>query len=830
MAELPRRARVVVIGAGIVGNALVHHLAELGWGDIVQVDQGPFPNPGGSTGHASSMIRWLEPHPRMAAVTAESAMLYDELGALQRSGGLEVARTPELFAEFRRRDALARVRGVRAELLTSAQVGELAPFVDTSIVLGGFYLPDTGVLDAVGAGAQLRSRATSTGALVTFPNTEVTGIDAADGHVTAVRTTRGDVATDCIALCCGVWSPRLARMAGTSIPMVPGVLQQVSIGPIAAFAELEGEIRFPIVRDQDSKLFFRQHGADMEVGSYDHPAMLVEPDDIPSIEEAVLSPTELPFTQEHFDRALERAYELMPDIFGDERAGIRYAINGLISLDADNLPIIGELPGVRGLWSANRVDVKVAPAIARITAEWMTHGRRDVYGHPFDIERFAGHERTARHVRARSIEKFERQYEIVHPAEEWLSDRPVRVSPIHARLVELGAELRDVGGWEVPYWFRANETLVGEYGERVMPRPSEWDARWWSPIVNAEHLAMRERVGLADVSAHAAWEIAGSGACAALQGLVVEDADLPTGSAIDAWLLDPTGAVVTGLTVLRLAPDRYRLFGLPDREARDRTWLHEHLPADGSVALVDVSTGWAAFRVLGGRAAELVEGALGASAAVSTRVVATSLGAAPALAFARGRREDGDRSWEVHVPADHALHAWDALWEAAREIGAVAVGSGVVRGSVRLEAGRPALGTELGSGATLVEAGLAGQYVKDADFIGRSAYLGQRETAPARVLAALAVDGPADPPSEARFMLGGEPILGPDGAIVRDGTGRACQVSSAGSSPSVGRHVLMAYLPPDKAVAGTRLAVEYFGERYPLTVTHAAAWLLPTSL
>jgi glycine cleavage system aminomethyltransferase T len=207
---------------------------------------------------------------------------------------------------------------------------------------------------------------------------------------------------------------------------------------------------------------------------------------------------------------------------------------------------------------------------------------------------------------------------------------------------------------------------------------------------------------------------------------------------------------------------------------------------------------------------------------VSTRVVATSLGGAPALAFARGRREDGDRSWEVHVPADHALHAWDALWEAARETGAVAVGSGVVRGTVRLEAGSPALGTELGSGATLVEAGLAGQYVKDADFIGRSAYLVQRETAPARVLAALAVDDPAAPTGEARFMLGGEPILGPDGAIVRDGTGRPCQVSSAGSGPSVGRHLLMAYLPPDQTVAGTRLAVEYFGERYPVTVVPAA--------
>jgi glycine cleavage system aminomethyltransferase T len=446
-----------------------------------------------------------------------------------------------------------------------------------------------------------------------------------------------------------------------------------------------------------------------------------------------------------------------------------------------------------------------------------------VYGHPFDIERFADHERTDRHVRARCVEKFERSYEIVHPAEEWLTARGARLSPVHARLLELGASCRDVGGWEVPTWYAANEPLVAEYGERVLPRSAEWEARWWSPIVNAEHLAMRERAGIADLSAHGAWELVGPGACVALQALVVEDVDVAVGGVVETWLLDPAGAIVTALTVLRLGPGRFRLLGLPEREARDRTWLREHLPMDGSLELIDVTGGWAVLRVIGPRADDLVEAALGRSSRPVETMSATpvELGSAPAVGVTR--RSPEGRTWEFHIPADRAPAGWDALWAAGREVGAVAVGAGVYRGTARLEAGEPALGTELGSGANLVEAGLASEAIKAAEFIGRAAYLEQRARPPTRRLVTLTLDDPASATGEPRYMLGGEPIIGPDRDLVRDATGRPCQVSSAASGPTIGRHLLMAYLPPEQAVVGATLAVEYFGERYPVSVASVGA-------
>ena len=163
-----------------------------------------------------------------------------------------------------------------------------------------------------------------------------------------MRTSQGDIETEVCAICCGVWSPRIARMAGARIPLTPIVHQMISVGPIPLFADTAGEISYPIVRDVDTNMYERQHGGDMEVGSYAHRPIIVAPDDIPSIEEAVLSPTEMPFTPTTSTRSSLQALELMPDLLGDERVGIRYAINGLISMTPDGHPVLGEIPEVPG--------------------------------------------------------------------------------------------------------------------------------------------------------------------------------------------------------------------------------------------------------------------------------------------------------------------------------------------------------------------------------------------------------------------------------------------------------------------------------------------------
>ena len=339
----------MVIGAGIVGNSLACHLARLGWTDIVQLDKGPLPNPGGSTGHASNFIYPVDHSREMTALTLDSVRQYKELGVLTECGGIEVARTEERMEELRRRIASAKSWGVEpVSLVTPAEIKELVPFIDESVIVGGFYSPGVAVVDSLRAGTLMREEAQQSGALTVAANIEVTGIDTERRpRQRACARRAGDIEAETVVICCGVWSPLLARMAGASIPLTPAVHQMIDIGPVPRFADAKGAIEYPIVRDMDTNMYERQDGRGLEIGSYAHRPILHDPAEIPSIEESALSPTELPFTQDDFAEQLEHALELMPEIVGDETVGIKYAINGLLSLTPDGLPLLGETPEVK---------------------------------------------------------------------------------------------------------------------------------------------------------------------------------------------------------------------------------------------------------------------------------------------------------------------------------------------------------------------------------------------------------------------------------------------------------------------------------------------------
>ena len=232
------------------------------------------------------------------------------------------------------------------------------------MIVGGFYSEGVAVVDSLRAGTLMREEAQASGALTVVPNVEVTAIDTERGRVRRVRTTDGDVEAETVVICCGVWSPLLARMAGAAIPLTPAIHQMIDIGPVPRFAGATKGIEFPIVRDMDTNMYERQDGTGLEIGSYAHRPILHDPSEIPSNEEAALSPTEFPFTEDDFALQMEHALELMPEIVGDESVGIKYAINGLLSLTPDGLPLLGETPEVKGLWSAAAVWVKEGPGSA----------------------------------------------------------------------------------------------------------------------------------------------------------------------------------------------------------------------------------------------------------------------------------------------------------------------------------------------------------------------------------------------------------------------------------------------------------------------------------
>ncbi|HET8560704.1 MAG TPA: FAD-dependent oxidoreductase [Marmoricola sp.] len=825
MAEVPGSARVVVIGAGIVGNSLVHHLARLGWRDIVQLDKGPLPNPGGSTGHASNFIFPVDHSREITDLTLDSVRQYQEMGVFTQSGGYEIARTDARMEELRRRMSSARAWGIEAELVDAAHVKERVPFIETDEIVGAFWTPSVGVVDSLRAGTIMRERAMELHALTVVPNVEVTGIDTEQGRVTRVRTSGGDIETETVVVACGVWSPRIARMAGAHIPLTPAVHQMISVGPIPQLAEREGEISFPIVRDMDTFCYERQHGADMEVGSYAHRAILHDPDEIPSIEQSKLSPTELPFTSEDFDPQLEQAFELMPEALGAEGAEIRYAINGLLSLTPDGAPVLGESPEVGGLWSAAAVWIKEGPGVGRAVAEWMTTGSPEIDLHHSDIARFYPHQRTREHMRARTSESFIKTYGIVHPSEQWESERNKRLAPMFAQQQEAGAFFYETAGWERPHWYAANEALLGEYGDRVMPREHEWDSRWWSPIINAEHLAMRERAAIIDLTAFAIFDIVGPGAMAAVQRTVVAQADVAPGRVIYTPVLDDMGGFRADLTVMRLAHDRFRVVTGGAHGMADRKWFADHLPTDGTAALVDITSAWSTIGLWGPRARDilgkLTDDDISHEGFGFLTCREVEIGSLDVLASRISYV--GELGWELYVPMEQGARLWRLLHEAGREHGAVPAGIGVYGTTGRLEKGYRAFGAELDGERTIVEAGMQRPKVKVADFVGREAYVKQREEEPQTVLCTMTVDDHTSASGIKRYMLGGEPILTRDGGTLTDGHGHHPYVTSAGSAPSLGKHVLMAYLPPDQAVVGNQLAVSYMEELYPVTVGSADA-------
>jgi glycine cleavage system aminomethyltransferase T/glycine/D-amino acid oxidase-like deaminating enzyme len=826
MAGLPTHARCVVIGCGIVGNSVAFHLGRLGWRDIVLLDKGPLPNPGGSTGHASNFIYLVDHSKEMTALTLDSVRQYREMGVFTQSGGIEVARTRERMQELTRRMVSASSWGIDpVSLVSPAEVKRLVPYIDESIILGGFYTPGVGVVDSLRMGTLMREQGQGSGALHVSPKTEVTGIDVEQGRVHRVHTTQGDIEAETVVITCGVWSPHIARMAGAHIPLTPAVHQMIDVGPVPRFQGAKSDIEHPIVRDMDTNMYERQAGGDLEIGSYAHRPILYDPEDLPSVEQAALSPTEFPFTQADFELQMQHALELMPEIVGDESVGVKYAINGILSLTPDGMPVLGESPDVKGLWAAAAVWVKEGPGTGKALAEWMIHGESEIDLHSSDIARFHEHQKTRAHVRARAAEGFNKTYGIVHPSEQWASNRNVRLAPFHGREEELGATFFEAAGWERPQWYESNAPLLDEFGDQVTRRTAEWECRWWSPIINAEHLAMRERAGMFDLSAFTIFDIAGPGALMSVQCVALRQMDVPVGRVVYTPVLSPNGGFKSDLTIMRLGQDHFRVVTGGASGMADKKWFSDHLSSDGSAQLADLTASMTTIGLWGPRARDILSSVTSDDVSnegfkfgtCRTIEVDTLRVLASRISYV------GDLGWEIYVTIDQGLKLWDLLWDAGKPHGLAPCGIGVYGTTGRLEKGYRAHGNELETEYNVVEAGMTAPRVKEEEFIGKAAHLRHREEQPAAIMCTLTVDDHRSRSGEKRYMLGREPILTRDGKRIVDRLGRGSYVTSAGAGPSVGKHILMAYLPPEHARVGEGLVVEYMGERYPVTVAVAGA-------
>src|SRR3954465_4914791 len=781
---LPTSARVVIVGAGIVGASVAYHLTREGWTDVVIVDQGALWETGGSTSHAPGLVFQLNPSHTMTQLargTVEllSGLELDGLPCYHPIGGIEVAATEGRWAGPRRRYGRALGFGLAPSLLSPAEVRERIPVIDPDRIVGGLLVENDGVAKAVRAAEAMARAAAAEGGLRAFGGCEATGLRVEGGRVRGVETALGLVETETVVLCAGIWGPKAGRMlGGLKGPPVPVTHQYAFPAPLP---ELEGETRevvHAILRHQDHSMYFRQHADAYGIGNYRHEPRLTEPEDIraPGGE---LQPSIVPFTEEDFATAARETGALLPAL---RDVPLRRTLNGLMSFTPDGFPLLGESGSGRGLWLGEAIWVTHSGGAGRALAELMTHGDSSVDMHEADPERYDNHGLSRPYARLRGAQGYREVYDIIHPRQQSEQARGLRRTPFYEREAALGAEFFESAGWERPQWYEANAALVADDGGY---RPaSEWAGREWSPIVAAEPLAVRERVGLFDVSPFTKLEVSGRGAGAYLQRLAANDVDRPVGTVVYTAMLGPRAGIMCDLTITRIDDERFWVVTGGAVGKHDLAWMRRNLPADGSVALHDRTSGLCCVGVWGPLARKLVQSVseddLGNEAFPYMSAREFHVGYVPV----RGLRISyvGEFGWEIYAPTEFGAELWDTLWRAGEPLGAVACG-GAAYDSLRLEKGYRLWGQDIDEEHDPYEAGLGWlvRLKKDAGFIGRDAAAAIKERGGERKLCCMIADDPA------RLLVGKEALL--------DGDRPLGYVTSAGYGATVRESILYGYPP-----------------------------------
>ena len=769
--SLPSRARVVIIGGGIVGASVAYHLTRLGFTDVVLVEQGQLSS--GTTWHAAGLVGQLRATESGTRLVQYSARLYatleEETGlgtGWKQCGGVTVARTPDRMVQLLRTAAAAEAYDLECEILTPAQALERWPLLETSDLQGAIWLPRDGVANPTDVTQSLAKGARMCGAQV-FERTRVIGIDVVDGVVRGVRTDAGDIEAEIVVNCAGQWAKAVGAMAGVTVPLHSAEHFYVVTEAIDGIDRM-----LPILRDPDGYTYMKEEVGGLVVGGFEPVAKpWVSPDAIPHPFEFQL----LDEDWDHFEILMASALHRVPVL---NETGIKKFYNGPESFTPDNQFILGEAPEVRNLFVAagfNSVGIASAGGAGRALAEWIVAGEPQSDLVSVDIRRFAPFNGNNQWLRARVGEVLGLHYAIPWPNREFETARPFRRSPVFAQTAAAGANFGSRMGWERPNFFApAGQAPVIDYA---------WGKQNWIPWVDAEQRAARESVALFDQTSFGKLRIHGRDATALLQWLCTNDVDVPIGRTVYTGVLNSRGTYEADVTLTRIAEDEYLWVTSSASVVRDRVWIERHVDVGQHVSVTDVSGAFAVLGVMGPNSRELLQSRSGSDFSAEAFPFATSREVDLGFATVRATRITyvGELGWELYVPAEFAAGVFDLLVEAGRPLGLAHAGYYAIN-ALRLEKGYRAFGPELNPDVGPVEAGLlfATKLRTDIDFLGRTAVERARAEGVRRRIVSFTL---ADPEP---MMWGGELLL-------RDGVGTG-QVSSAAYATTTGACVGLAFV------------------------------------
>ena len=835
MSAFPERAKVVIVGlGGIVGASIAHHLIERGWDDIVGIDKSGIPTDIGSTAHASDFC-YATSHDFLSCwTTLYSVDFYEKMGHYARIGGIEVARVGDdaRMDEIRRKVDSGKAFGTRVRLIEPAEIKEKFPLIEESLIQGGLWDPDAGLVipRSQTVAGKLVDQGVAAGKLKAFANTSAKSLVIEDGRINGVVTTRGTIHADHVIVCAGLWGRLIAEMAGEDLPVMPVDHPLTFFGPYTEFAGTGVEIGYPLLRDQGNSAYMRDtgdprtaEGGQIEWGYYEeHNPRLVHPRDLLEKEQARLSPSQRDLEMEQVIEPLERAMELTP-ILGELGYNEGHSFNGLLQTTTDGGPSMGESQKVRGLWYCVGIWVKDGPGMGKLIADWMTDGRTAIDHNRIDYARFNPYALTEKFIEERCTETACKIYNPpVHPREPFAGGRGIRRSPFWEREKELGGYFMELGGWERAHGYAANEHLLDKYADRVPVRENEWDNRHFWRVSNAEHLELSENCGIINLSHFHICDIEGPDHVEMMEWLCAAKigGDANIGKGIYTHFLDDEGMVRADFTVIRMA-DRCRMINGADAGPRDFHYMRRVAQDKGfDVTVTDVTEKYVTIGIWGPNARENLR-----------KVVADPDGLRPEnFPFAAikpveiaGRKVTafrisyvGEQGWELHMAYEDGLAVWDAL----RSTGTIAVGVETYANSRRLEKSLRLQNADLLTEYNLLEADLARPKVKEAEFRGKAKHLEYRarDHQPA-MLCTLVMTDNVDRKGVARYPVGTLPGIDPEtGQTLVDELGRRSYTTSIAYGPSIGKNIALAYLPWAYCQEGRTLAVEYFGESYPVEV------------
>ena len=791
---VPQRARIVIIGGGILGCSIAYWLTKYGESDVVLLEQHQLTD--GATWHAAGLVGQLRSSRNTTRMLEQSVEMYRGLEAetgqavdWHETGSLRLACSPERVLELRRLATMAKSFGLPMELVSPQRAQELFPLMSTVDVLAAAFLPTDGYIDPASVTQAIARGARARGARI-VENTAVTAITVDGRRCTTVHTANGS-AIECEMLvnAAGMWGMQVGAMAGVRIPAVAVEHQYLLSGPIEGYTPVElGAM--PTMRDPDHLVYYKPDGPGLLVGGYEPNTESFGVDGIPS-----------PFQRKLFDPNFDRFAQLAelatkrtPVL---EQAGIRTLINGAIPYSADADFVMGRVPELDNYFVATGFLYGIAAGggAGKMMAEWMLDGRPSLDLWPLDVRRFSFHHTTHHFLRPRMVELYAHHYKLAAPGSEKVTARGIRRSPLHDSLAARGAVFGSRGGWERPNWFAPQ-------GVEPVDKPSFTEPNWW-PHARAAHLAVREGVGLIDQTSFAKFEISGAGALAAVQWLSVADMDKPVGTVIYTQLCNERGGIECDLTMTRTAHDSFYVVTGSAFGAHDMGWITSNSPTDGSVVVRDLTSARAVINIVGPRSRDVLqaicEDDVSNAAFRYAKARQITIGSAPVLAVRIGYV--GELGWELHIPTEYAAHVAELLRDAGAAHGIVDVGYRTID-TMRMEKGYVYWSTDVTPDTTPWEAGLGWRVnLNKGHFLGRDALVAQQQAGATRQLCTFTLESMAYPVSGEAIIVGSD-VVG--------------FTTSANFGHTVGKPIVYGYLPVEHC-SRTDFIIEVYGEPIPAT-------------